>query len=437
MKSKIVSIIFSLLIVTSIYINLTLADSESPTVNVPSRGYAHLREDYVIPVTLKNETGEKIWKCWVEIDTDKVPDCIEIIKEKAETINFEKDTEITLEVAIRFKDNAPSGEYVIPLKVLGYKTACQKEGEYCQPLRPQNEKTRVILIIEKPLIMIDLKNEYSIRGGEKLEIPFSIENAGTGTAFNISVTYLSDYELFENLKYPETPEDLNASAVFNGKIYLDTENIEYGDYLLNISVEYFDLRNKKMNFQKKCDIHILGPSEEEINQEKLNKAAAAEREAESLLSKGEFDSALEKYNEAKTLYEEVGIITKVNDINGKINLIDGTIQRIQDNTEKADQEFQNGVQDMNNGDYSGALKKMENAKALYTISLNLTKNNESYKNLYDSKISDCEEKIQYLKEKINENKNNVKVPELKTVFIAAIVLLLVALILGIVLIRKE
>ncbi|KAA0005632.1 MAG: hypothetical protein FE039_01440, partial [Thermoplasmata archaeon] len=212
-------------------------------MTISPRGYAHLREDYIIHVTLKNETGEKIYKCWVEIITDKLSEYIEVVKGRAETIKFENGAEVTLDLVIRFRDNAPSGEYVIPLKVLGYKTACQKDGEPCQPLRPQNEKTRVILIIEKPMITIELKDDYTVKGGEDLEIPFKIKNVATGTAYNLSVSYVSDYKLLENLESPDISGDLNASGVIDEKLYLNTENIDYGDYSLTVNVEYFDMRN--------------------------------------------------------------------------------------------------------------------------------------------------------------------------------------------------
>ncbi|MCK4310931.1 MAG: hypothetical protein KAV80_05710, partial [Methanomicrobia archaeon] len=110
--------------------------------------------------------------------------------------------------------------------------------------------------------------------------------------------------------------------------------------------------------------------------------------------------------------------------------------KIQEDTEKADQEFQNGVQYMNDDNYSQALEKINAAKALYTSLLNLTNRNESYKNLYESKINDCEEKIQYLEEKISDE-DDIEVPKLYAVFIVAIVLLLVSLVFGIALIRRE
>lgn len=451
MKSKIISIMFSLLIVTSIYINLTLADSKVPDklpiVKVPPRGSTKLGENYIIEVTLTNPNEKDrvdIWKCWVEIDTDKIPEeYIEIIDGKKEITNFGSGEEIKLELIIRFKDNAPEGEYTIPIKVTGKWIACSSG---CTPFQPQYEETKVSLTILKPMIMVYYlkndfsigENDYSIRGGGELEIPFSIKNVATGKAFNISIKYDVDDELLENLKCPEIPKELDAGEIINEKLYLNTEGIDYGDYSLKIMVEYFDSRNKRYKpFEKECSIHVLGPSEEEINQEKLNKAAAAEREAATLLSKDEFDSALEKYKEAKTLYEEVGITTKVNDMNSKINLVEETIQKIEENTKKADQDFQNGVQYMNDGDYSEALEKVKNAKVLYTSLFNLTNSNETYKNLYESKINDCEEKIQYLEEKINEEEDDTEVVELKTVFIAAIILLLAALVFGIMLIRKE
>ena len=197
------------------------------------------------------------------------------------------------------------------------------------------------------------------------------------------------------------------------------------------------MRNKKLNFQKKCNIHILGPTEEEIYQEKLNKAVKMEREAESLLGEDEFESALEKYKEAKALYEEIGANLKVNDINGKINLIENTIDKIKTDTEKADQMYQRGIEEMNSGNYNDALKDMEDAKSLYTLLFNLTKYNEDYKTLYEKKIADCEEKIDEINKKIDETKIKIEMPELKTVFVIAIFLSVVALICGIVLIRKE
>jgi len=451
MKSKIISIMFSLLIVTSIYINLTLADSrvpdKLPIVKVPPRGSAKLGENYTIEVTLTNPNEKDrvdIWKCWVEIDTDKISDeYIEIIDGRKEITNFGSGEEIKLELIIKFKDNAPEGEYAIPLKVTGRWIACSGG---CAPFQPQYKETKVSLTILKPMIIVYylkndysiVENDYSIRGGGELEIPFSIRNVGTGKAFNISIKYDVDDELLENLESPEIPKELDASEIINEKLYLNTENMDYGDYSLTIRVEYFDLRNeKKPPFEKECSIHVLGPSEEEINQEKLDKAVAAEREAATLLSKDEFDSALEKYKEAKTLYEEVGITTKVSDMDSKINLVEETIQKIPRDTEKADQDFQNGVQYMNNGDYSEALEKVKDAKTLYTSLFSLTNSNETYKNLYESKINDCEEKIQYLEEKINEEEDDTEVVELKTVFIAAIVLLLAALVFGIILIRRE
>ncbi|RLF92967.1 hypothetical protein DRN45_06360, partial [Thermococci archaeon] len=79
MKSKIISIMFSLLIVTSIYINLTLAKEKAdkpPIVKVlPQRGSSTLGENYIIEVILTNPNEEDkadIYKCYVEIDTDKI-----------------------------------------------------------------------------------------------------------------------------------------------------------------------------------------------------------------------------------------------------------------------------------------------------------------------------------------------------------------------------
>ncbi|MCD6466772.1 MAG: hypothetical protein J7L10_02480, partial [Methanomicrobia archaeon] len=361
MKSKIISIMFSLLIVTSIYINLTLAKEKAdkpPIVKVlPQRGSTTLGENYIIEVILTNPNEEDkadIYKCYVEIDTDKISEeYIEIIKGKAEITKFGSEEEVTVELIIKFKDNAPEGEYTIPIKVTGRWIACSSG---CTPFQPQYEETKVSLTILKPMVMVYYlkndfsieENDYSIRGGGELEIPFSIKNVATGKAFNISIKYDVDDELLENLKCPEIPKELDAGEIINEKLYLNTEGIDYGDYSLKITVEYFDSRNKRYKpFEKECSIHVLGPSEEEINQEKLNKAAAAEREAATLLSKDEFDSALEKYKEAKTLYEEVGITTKVNDMNSKINLVEETIQKIEENTKKADQNFQNGVQYMN------------------------------------------------------------------------------------------
>jgi len=452
MKSKIISIMFSLLIVTSIYINLTLAKEKAdkpPIVKVlPQRGSTTLGENYIIEVILTNPNEEDkadIYKCYVEIDTDKISEeYIEIIDGKKEITNFESGEEIKLELIIGFKDNAPEGNYIIPIKIRGEFISCTMGG--CGIDFYFEKKAEVSLTILKPAIIVYYlkndfsigENDYSIRGGGELEIPFSIKNVATGKAFNISIKYDVDDELLENLKYPEIPKELDAGEIINEKLYLNTEGIDYGDYSLKITVEYFDSRNKRYKpFEKECSIHVLGPSEEEINQEKLNKAAAAEREAATLLSKDEFDSALEKYKEAKTLYEEVGITTKVNDMNSKINLVEETIQKIEENTKKADQDFQNGVQYMNDGDYSEALEKVKNAKVLYTSLFNLTNSNETYKNLYESKINDCEEKIQYLEEKINEEEDDTEVVELKTVFIAAIILLLAALVFGIMLIRKE
>ena len=431
MRTKIILIIFLLSIVT---VNSIIAESDVPTVTIPPRGYAHLGEDYTISVTLKNETGEKIWKCWAEIITDKLSEYIEVVKDRAETIKFENGAEVTLDLVIRFRDNAPSGEYVIPISVSGKWTACTAG---CKPMRPQIRETKVILIIEKPMIAIELKDDYTVKGEEDLEIPFKIKNLGTGTAYNLSVSYVSDYKLLENLESPDISGDLNASGVIDEKLYLNTENIDYGDYSLTVNVEYFDMRNKKLNFQKKCNIHILGPTEEEIYQEKLNKAVKMEREAESLLGEDEFESALEKYKEAKALYEEIGANLKVNDINGKINLIENTIDKIKTDTEKADQMYQRGVGEMNSGNYNDALKDMEDAKSLYTLLFNLTKYNEDYKTLYEKKIADCEEKIDEINKKIDETKIKIEMPELKTVFVIAIILSVVALICGIVLIRKE
>ncbi len=444
MKPKIIAIMFLLLLVAPIFINVTFADTkvpnELPIVKISPKGSTKPGENYTIEVTLTNPNEENkvdIWKCWAEINTEKIPEeelqYIEIIKEKAEITNFGSGEEVTLELIIRFGDNAPEGEYIIPIKVSGKWIACTTG---CIPFSPQNVETKVSLTILKPVVTVYLQNEYSVKGGEKLEIPFSIKNIGTAKASNVSVNYLVDDELLENLESPEISRELNASEIIDEKLYLDTESIDYGDYSLTIHVEYFTTKNERKIFDKGCTIHILGPTEEEINQEKLNRASGLEREAGIFLSKDEFDSALEKYKEAKTLYEEVGIATKVGDMNNKINLIDETIQKIQEDTEKADQEFQNGVQYMDDDNYSQALERINAAKALYTSLLNLTNRNESYKNLYESKINDCEEKIQYLEEKISDE-DDIEVPKLYAVFIVAIVLLLVSLVFGIALIRRE
>ncbi|MEA1994116.1 MAG: CARDB domain-containing protein [Euryarchaeota archaeon] len=439
MKFKTISIILLLFLMAPIYINVAAADSL--VVVLPPDGYTYLGESYTIPVTLKNNTGEKIWKCRIEIDTENIPEdklqYIERIKEKAETIELKDKGEAILELIIRFKNDAPSGEYTIPVLVTGYKTACINEGEYCQPLRPQKGEVTVTLIIGKPMLLMDLDTEFTVESGEELEIPFSIRNVGTATASGVSVNYLIDDELLGKLASPEISKDLNASTVLNETLHLDTAGVEPGEYSLSINITYFDLKNRRKTTEENCTIHIEGKTEEEKYKEKLNEAAAVEADAESLLNNDKFDSALEKYKEAKLLYEELGVSTKVNSINEKINAIDNTIQSIQDSTEEADQEFQDGLQLMNDEAYSAAIEEMKSAKKLYTDLLDLTEKNETYKNTYESKIDDCDENIQHLQEKLSEKEVIVEMPRPKTVFIVAIVLLLSSFVLGIILMRRE
>lgn len=446
MKSKMCFTVLLSVLLISTYINVTFGETDAPHVDLPPRGYASFGEEYIIPVTLKNDTGGDIWKCKVAIDTETPPEDLpyEIVKGEAETTDipelkgkFEEGVEVTLDLIIKFKTAASAGDYTIPILVTGFKTACQREGEYCQPLRPKKDEMKVTLIIRKPILLIDLENEFSVREGDTLEIPFTVRNVGTATASKLSVTYHMDDALLGNIETPEMPKDANASEEIDTKLHLDTTGISYGVYPLTVQAAYFDLKDTRKTVEKETTIHILGPSEEEIYQKKLENAKTVENEARNLLTNDEFNKALKKYKEAKTLYEELEISTKVNEMDSNITLINQTLLKIEKDTAEADQLFQEGEQYMQNENYSAALEKINKAKIIYTRLFNLTKDNETYKTLYETHISECEEKIQLSEDKIEESTNPIEVPEPKVAFVAAIVLLLAALVFGVVLMRRE
>ena len=299
-------------------------------------------------------------------------------------------------------------------------------------------ENKVTLLVLKPMVTVSLQEDLYIKGGEELEIPFSIKNIGTAPASDLSVNYRVDDELLDNVTLPDLPREVNASSVLPEMILLDTEGIAYGEYSLVVEVAYRTPRNETKSAEKKSTIHIMGPTEEEINQETLAKAGEAERDAGIFLTRDEYGSALEEYQEAKKLYEAVGLTTKVAEMNDKITLVGETIEKIQMNTEKADQEFQAGEGYLYDDNYPQALEKTKSAKALYNQVLSLTKDNEPQRTLYEEKISECEERIQYLEQKVaDEESEDPETPELETVFVGAIIFLLIALIFGIILIRRE
>ena len=124
MKSTILPGILSLLVVSSLFLPFLAADStipnKLPVVEVSPRGITRIGEDYTVSVALTNPNGEDkvdIWKCYVEIDTESIPEeilrYIDIIDGRAEITNFESGGEVTVEVIIRFTEDAPEGEYVV------------------------------------------------------------------------------------------------------------------------------------------------------------------------------------------------------------------------------------------------------------------------------------------------------------------------------------
>jgi hypothetical protein len=436
------------MIASSLITSSILGDSSIPNklplVEVVGQGTTKIGEAYTVEVSLTNPNDDDkvdIWKCYVEIDTENISEeelqYIDITKERAEITNFESGAEVTVELIITFTEDAPEGVYMIPIRISGRWIACTSG---CAPFQPQYVNAKVTLLVLKPMITILLAEDFSVRGGERLEIPFTIKNIGTAETSDLSVNYLVDDIFLGNITLPDVPQEVNASTALAETIILDTEGIPYGNYSLAIQTEHTTRKNEVKTDKKSSTIHILGPSDEDITQEKLAEAEATEKEAEILLSQDEFSSALGKYKEAKGLYEEIRIDTKVTEMNDKINLIDGTLQKIQQDTEKADEEFQRGEEYLYDDAYDQALEKTKSARTLYNNLLSLTKDNETYKIVYEEKIAECDERIAYLENKIASETESLPLPEmpsLNTVFVGAIIFLLIALVFGVILMRRE
>lgn len=101
-------------------------------------------------------------------------------------------------------------------------------------------------------------------------------------------------------------------------------------------------------------------NENTSNEEKMEKAIAAESEAREAARNGEYDVAKEKYQIAKKLYEELGNAAKVSDVEDKIDEISGT-----ENGDLAIEKMYTAMEYLSKGQFAKACKYLNEAKSIY------------------------------------------------------------------------
>jgi len=283
-----------------------------------------------IDVKLTNTTSEMLWDLKAVIDSDEIPIDIKnyinvidgekkFVEDEDHSINVQD--QVTTRLSIEITANAEPGNYRIPLAIRGEIGNC-RQG--CKPyLLVKNIDFKVVK--EFPSLKIEL-SPYSkdVFQGQDITIPFKISNYGEGYGRSIKVS------IPENANY-QYSFDINSISFLNSQEQrivnlniLTKGDTPSGDYKTDIIVEYFDAYGDKKATTQSISFSVKDSAV-------VKNAENYYTQANTYFEKKNYSKALEFYQKSREAYQEVGLTSKVNEIDSKILLVNTAIEESKGN----------------------------------------------------------------------------------------------------------